>query len=266
MYRNREQLATRWAHFFKKRRAYRRRFRFWHHIPHTVLWPACLPGNPIIPRSSGTRHSFGLRPPAGGRLFHTAHTVPVPAACHAESSRRIRPALFLSLPAFIKRAAPVPYGPYRACRANKGEGEGFPAPARAAGGTAQTRPRLYHAIQTQRPAYGNIKRGRLGAAQTRERKMAYEKNTGAGDGRAAQRQYPPAFGCLCAGCARGRARGKGAVPAKQGHPRLHGAATPAVTAGPVCRKTILPPLCRIFCGAMRWCSPRRFISGQYART
>ena len=66
MYRNREQLATRWAHFFKKRRAYRRRFRFWHHIPHTVLWPACLPGNPIIPRSSGTRHSFGLRPPAGG--------------------------------------------------------------------------------------------------------------------------------------------------------------------------------------------------------
>ena len=42
-------------------------------------------------------------------------------------------------------------------------------------------------------------------------------------------------------------------------------ATPAATASPVCRKTISPPLCRIFCGAMRWCLPRRFISGRYAR-
>ena len=98
MYRNREQLATRWAHFFKKRRAYRRRFRFWHHIPHTVLWPACLPGNPIIPRSSGTRHSFGLRPPAGGRLFHTAHTVPVPApAMQSHPAASVRPCFSLCL-------------------------------------------------------------------------------------------------------------------------------------------------------------------------
>lgn len=147
--------------FFKKRRAYRRRFRLWHHIPHTVLWPACLLGNPIIPHSSGPRHAFGLRPP-GGTL------------------RRIRLALPLSLPAFSKRTAPVPYGPCRArachagppaasvrpcfflclrsssgrrpfhtalvsyaaraCRANKGEGEGFPAPACAAGGAHKTGP------------------------------------------------------------------------------------------------------------------------------
>ena len=179
MYQNREHLATRRAHFFKKRRAYRRRFRLWHHIPHTVLWPACLPGNPIIPHSSGPRHAFSLRPPAGGAcsirpILCLRPRLPCGAA------RRIRPALPLSLPAFAKRAAPVPYSPCRArarhagppaasvrpclslclrspsgrrpfhtalvsyaaraCRANKGEGEGFPAPACAAGGAHKTGP------------------------------------------------------------------------------------------------------------------------------
>ena len=193
--------------FFKKRRAYRRRFRLWHHIPHTVLWPACLPGNPIIPHSSGPRHAFSLRPPGGARSIRRPMPCPRPPhpsgpasffACVHQAGgarsirpmpcprppggalRRIRPALLLSLPVFAKRAAPVPYGPCRArachagppaasvrpclslclrspreqrpfhtalvsyaaraCRANKGEGEGFPAPACATGGAHKTGP------------------------------------------------------------------------------------------------------------------------------
>ena len=146
MYRNREQLATRWAHFFKKRRAYRRRFRFWHHIPHTVLWPACLPGNPIIPRSSGTRHSFGLRPPAGG----TRSIRPIPCLCPRLPCRAIppHPSGPVSLFACVHQAGgtrsirPIPCLP-----GEQGRGRGLPGTG-PRGGRHRTNPAPFVSCDT----------------------------------------------------------------------------------------------------------------------
>ena len=215
MYQNREHLATRRAHFFQKTAGIPPPFpSLAPYTAHCAL--ACLSaGQPYY--TTFLRPAPRLQPAAasGRRLFYPAHTVPAPApamrgrpphpsgpaslfACVRQEGgtrsirpmpcprppcgalRRIRPALLLSLPAFIKRAAPVPYGPCRArarhagppaasvrpcpslrlysprgrrpfhtapvsyaaraCRANKGEGEGFPAPACATGGAHKTGP------------------------------------------------------------------------------------------------------------------------------